>query len=209
MRNSPLHSRNFTNFTLPLIFSLLFLAWPHAPRADALDEGVRLFEAQRYQEALHFFLPLAKQGSASAQYNLGFLFANGLGTPRSTRAAIAWYTQAARQKHANACFNLSLLFQEGRGIPVDYLQAHNWYLKAAEYGSDSALVNLGQLYFMGHGTKKDYIQAYIWYALAAARGNRNGLKNKDLAAVKLTPLELSNAEKQYRAQRSKYVDPYL
>ena len=50
-----------------------------------------------YETALKKFLPLAEQGNASAQYNLGVMYANGRGVPQDYAEAMKWYRLAAEQ----------------------------------------------------------------------------------------------------------------
>ena len=60
----------------------------------------RGYEASKrgdYVTALREWTPLAKQGDASAQYNLGVMYGNGQGVPQDYKAALEWYTLAAEQ----------------------------------------------------------------------------------------------------------------
>ncbi len=45
-----------------------------------------------YATALREWRPLAEQGNAKAQYNLGFMYRYGLGVPQDDAAAWGWYT---------------------------------------------------------------------------------------------------------------------
>ncbi len=51
---------------------------------------------------------LAEQGYARAQYNLGFMDANGEGVPQDYAAAVQWYRLAAEQEVAAAQNNLGV-----------------------------------------------------------------------------------------------------
>ncbi|MDP4855337.1 MAG: SEL1-like repeat protein, partial [Schleiferiaceae bacterium] len=42
----------------------------------------------------------ADQGYAQAQYNLGIMYANGQGVPKSDKEAVKWYRKAAEQGDA-------------------------------------------------------------------------------------------------------------
>ena len=50
-----------------------------------------------YATALHAWQPLAEQGDARAQYNLGVMYAEGEGVPQDYKAAVQWYRRAAEQ----------------------------------------------------------------------------------------------------------------
>ncbi len=59
-------------------------------RLDALKSG-------DYEAAINEFRPLAEQGDASAQFNLGVMCARGQGVPQDYVQAYRWYTLAAGQ----------------------------------------------------------------------------------------------------------------
>jgi TPR repeat protein len=65
-------------------------------------------------------LPIAEQGDASAQYNLGVMYANGYGVPQDYAEAVRWYRLAAGQGNAKAQYNLGLMYYNGEGVPQDY-----------------------------------------------------------------------------------------
>ena len=50
--------------------------------------------------------PLAEQGVANAQYNLGVMYDNGDGVPQDSKTAEKWYTLAAEQGDAKSQYNL-------------------------------------------------------------------------------------------------------
>ncbi len=50
-----------------------------------------------YATALKEWRPLAEQGSAAAQYNLGYMYDNGLGVPQDYAEAVKWHRKAAEQ----------------------------------------------------------------------------------------------------------------
>ena len=72
----------------------------------------------------------ADQGLASAQSNLGLMYANG-GVPQDDAEAVRWYRLAADQGFANAQYELGIKYDEGQGVPQDYVQAHMWFNLAA------------------------------------------------------------------------------
>jgi len=76
-------------------------ATPIAGAAD-VDKGLAAAESSDYATALQEFQPLAEQGNASAQFNLGFMYATGQGAPQDNAQAHMWFNLAASQggKHA-------------------------------------------------------------------------------------------------------------
>ena len=64
---------------------------------------------------MKWFRLAADQGDASAQYNLGFMYADGRGVPQNYAEALKWYRLAADQGHASAQFNLGLMYAQWPG----------------------------------------------------------------------------------------------
>ena len=61
------------------------------------QKGLEAAQRGDYVTALREWTPLAEQGDASAQYNLGVMYGNGQGVPQDYKAALEWYTLAAEQ----------------------------------------------------------------------------------------------------------------
>ncbi len=102
-----------------------------APAWAGFDEGVAAYNQGDYATALREFRPLAEQGDAHAQFNLGVMYENGLGVPQDYAEAVKWYRKAAEQGNADAQFNLGVAYEKGRGVPQDYVQAYMWFKLAA------------------------------------------------------------------------------
>ena len=81
--------------------------------------------------AARLFRPLAEQGIASAQNNLGWMYTQGRGVSQDYQEALKWYRRAAEQGIASAQNNLGLMYENGRGVRRDLIHAHMWYNVAA------------------------------------------------------------------------------
>jgi Sel1 repeat len=90
--------------------------------------------------------PLAAQGHATAQFNLGVLHDVGRGVWQDHAAAARWYRLAAKQGHAAAQFNLGGLYFEGQGVPKDLVRAAVWFTLAATAGFDGATRNRNSVF---------------------------------------------------------------
>ena len=77
----------------------------------------------------------ANAGEATAQFSLGFLYANGQGVQQDYTQAIQWYRKAAEQGSVYAQFNLGFMYANGQGVPQDYVEAHKWVNLAAARAS--------------------------------------------------------------------------
>jgi len=120
---------------------------------------------------LQQLMRLGAQGHASAQNQLGQLYANGRGIPQDYTTARKWYEKAAAQGHAWAQAQLGMLYANGQGVPQDYTQAHQWWEQAATHGVAQAQYSLGQLYANGRGVPQNYATARGWYEKAGAQGH--------------------------------------
>ena len=101
----------------------------------------------------------------------------------------------ADQGHVDAQYNLGLMYKNGQGVLQDYGAAVKWYRKAAERGYASAQINLGLMYYDGEGVSQDTIAAHMWWNIAAANGRTTALKNRDIAARKLSSTQIIEAQK--------------
>ncbi len=61
----------------------------------ARSKGSMLYRSGKYAESFPYLLVAAKRGFRLAQARVGFLFQQGIGTPRDGEAAIAWLALAA------------------------------------------------------------------------------------------------------------------
>ena len=99
------------------------------------EDGVTAYEKEDFVTALKIWTPLAEQGDAAAQSNLGVLYHQGQGVTQDYTTAVKWYKRAAEQGGADAQFNLGIMFENGSGVLQDYIKAHMWYNIAAIDGS--------------------------------------------------------------------------
>jgi len=110
----------------------------------------------------------------------------------------------AEQGNADAQFALGVMYGNGDGVPQDYAVAMKWYRLAAEQGIARAQYNLGIMYGNGKGVPQDYVQAHMWFNLAASKGNETGRKNRDIIAKKMTPADVSKAQRLAREWLEKH-----
>ena len=62
-----------------------------------LQKATDAYERGDYATALRELRPLAEQGDASAQYNVGLIYDNGEGVPEDDKTAAKWYTSNKNQ----------------------------------------------------------------------------------------------------------------
>ena len=155
------------------IFSFHSTAWADTPEQQ-FQQGLSAYEQSDYQTAFKLWLPLAEQGEANVQLNLGVMYANGQGVKQDDVEAVKWYRKAAEQGYAKAQFNLGNMYANGQGVKQDDVEAVKWYRKAAEQGNANAQMILGTVYFLGKGVQFNKALAKEWFGKACDNGYQDG-----------------------------------
>lgn len=155
------------------LFSCLGLI-ASANAADPLDDALAASRRGDFATALSILRPLADQGNAAAQYDLGVSYNYGQGVKQDFAEAAKWYRKAADQGQVNAQGNLATLYANGQGVPKDFAEAMKWYRTAAEQGDANAQFNLGTMYNKGEGVAQNYPEAAKWFKKAADQGFLGG-----------------------------------
>lgn len=95
---------------------LLFVCAAAAPAvAGPYEDAEAAFEKGDYATTVRLMQPLADQGRAPAQRNLGFMYDEGKGVPQDYAAAVMWYRKAADKGDAIAQNYLGLRVSSLRG----------------------------------------------------------------------------------------------
>ena len=130
---------------LARFFLLVFAAamfWGLAGCASSnYQKGMRHYKPDDVAAAVRELKPLAEQGNAEAQFNLGSLYYQGWGVPQDYREAVKWLRKAAEQGHIFSQATLGTVYAEGvQGVvEKDYPQALMWFIFAAAQGDMEAL----------------------------------------------------------------------
>jgi hypothetical protein len=185
-----------------LIIGLLLTASGGNVNADRLEDGIAAYQRGDFATALRLFQPLAEQGDASAQSNLGVMYEQGRGVAQNYREAMRWFRLAAMQGDASAQSNLGVMYFKGQGIAQDFREAMRWYRLGAGQGNVEAQFNLGVMYEQGRGVPQDLLRAHMWFNLAASQSSdENGklaIKNREGVTRRLTRAQLFQAQEMAR-----------
>lgn len=152
-------------------------------KADELEDGISAYDRGDFATATRLLYPLAKQGDAVAQNNLGQMYFSGLGEPQDYAEAARWFERSAKQGNDLGQFNLGKMYCIDKGVSVDEFKVVKWLTLAAEQGNNFAKMELGSLYNIGCPTTVADLLAHV-YGKAAAGTNaeklpvRLGWKNK-------------------------------
>jgi len=136
------------------------------------------------------------------------MYRYGRGVYLDYAEAMRWWRKAAEQGDASAQYNLGLMYEHGQGVPQNYAEAVKWYRKAAEQGNAMAQWALGIMHGLGRGVPRDDVQAHAWLNLAVSRLSPGEKRDKaaearDIVAKRMTPAQISEAQKLAREWRPK------
>src|ERR1700720_4434971 len=107
--------------------------------AADFNTGLAAYNKGDYATAVKEWRPLADQGVAAAQFNLGLLYLDGHGVPQDPAEAVKWFTKSAEQDYTEAQHNLGAMYGAGQGVKRDYVQAYKWLNICAAKGNSGCV----------------------------------------------------------------------
>ena len=105
--------------------------------AQDFKAGLDAYDRGEFEAALKAWQPLAEQGDARAQFNVGVIHFNGQDVPHDPIKAVKWYSAAANQGYGPAQANLAFMYETGQGVLQNYVEAYKWSTLAARHGADA------------------------------------------------------------------------
>ena len=137
---------------------------------------------QDLEAAFSLFMKEAESGNVLAMYDLGRIYADGLGREADSDAAQEWYARAlksfqaleadaGKRKRPYLQYRIGKMYAAGLGTAQDYEQAARWLEAAAETGHMYARYSLAGMYRRGQGVVQDDSLAFKLYKLSAQQGN--------------------------------------
>ncbi|MHA1566164.1 MAG: hypothetical protein ACTSX7_12695 [Alphaproteobacteria bacterium] len=128
-----------------IVFSVVLLTTLVGAIAADYGAGFIAYVRGDYAAALIEWQPLADQGHANAQRNLGVMYFEGRGVEQDLAIAALWYQEAAAQGHTSAQYSLGTMYEKGQGVPRDTDLAIKWLRRAADQGHPVAAKRLQAL----------------------------------------------------------------
>ena len=117
---------------------------------------------------------LANRGNPEAQYFLGMMFNNGIGTEKNPRTAFEWFKKSAAAGDPLASYKLGCYYAgQFNVVPIDSAMAFKYKLIAAESGYSLAQYEVAMAYF----NKKEFAEAIQWTERSAKQGYAIALYN--------------------------------
>ncbi|WP_435052487.1 MobP3 family relaxase [Faecalibaculum rodentium] len=135
-----------------------------------------------FAEAMGLFALEADSGNGLAMYDLGRMWADGLGVEADLDTAQEWYRKALadflsaekdqpERKKTYIQYRIGKMYLAGLGCTKDYKTAADWLERAAGKQHKYAQYTLAGLYARGQGVEKDLEHAFTLYQASAAQDN--------------------------------------
>ncbi|MEO1141121.1 MAG: peptidoglycan-binding protein, partial [Pseudomonadota bacterium] len=150
-----------------------------APNAPAVDVAGLEFAPSGLLEAV-------AGGDATAMFQIGRHFTDGIGVEKDLAKAAEWYKKSADLGFVPAQYIIGNFNEKGVGLPSDPKKAAEWYEKAASSGHVVAMHNLAVLNASPNvlAPEPNMENAYKWFARAAEYGVRDSQVNSGIFLAK-------------------------
>ena len=123
------------NVPMRVSLAAIGLSFALAVQAETeYDKAVHVYGCADYPKAFSLFKPLAEQGDALSQFQVGMMIEQGQGAEVDFEAAYKWYMKAAEQGVADAYFALGQLYSRGLAVAQDPVRAYAWFDLAVRDG---------------------------------------------------------------------------
>lgn len=118
---------------------------------------------------------LANTGNALAQYNLGMMYHNGVGTPKDQAKAFDLFVKATKGGDPLGAFKLACYYdgQAPNAVKRDDVLSFKYYLEAAKAGYSLAQFSIAQKY----GAQENIDKALFWFKKSASQGYDNAMSH--------------------------------
>jgi hypothetical protein len=180
---------------------------------------------KNYIQAYKLYKKLADTGLARAQYDVGYMHAEGTAVIQSYAEAIRWWQLAAAQGSSEALTSLGYLYMRGIGVEQDITKALQLLRLSAIQPIQTKASAYAQLLLGVASLRIDDSLALMWLNMAITNGGKIGnkiVKNEkiihsndgqdDLTRAKelrdkllseMTPQQVANAEKKAKECKEK------
>ncbi len=185
---------------ITVLLTAMLLIASSAYAAGTLEDADKAYRNGNEAEYIKILKPLALNGNAQAQFELGDAIGCGAyGLVKDSVEAARLFRLAAEKGHTKAQFYLGDIYKEGRGVVQDFAEAAKWYKLAAAQGHADAQVSLADMYKNGQGVIKNLVKAHMWYNLAEANIDDGFWRRKegrrDELAEEMTQQQIAEAQK--------------
>ena len=167
--------------------------------------GVKLFNEQRFDEAVEKFKASALHAYPGAMAYLGYCYINEKGVEENRELGYRYLKMAAEQGDNNAWYFMGEYYAKGTGEEIDYSTAFDCYLHAAEGGHKQAQTEIAILYEEGKGVVKNDSAATKWYRLAAEKEEPTALYRIGISCEKQDSINNLKGKELKKSPAFKYL----
>lgn len=171
--------------TRALLLPLVLLPFA-AQAAPDLGSAIETLRAGRAPEAAQMLLDLARTGEAEAQFNLGLLYAEGIGVPQNDREALYWGWRARLAGVPAARALIDKLAEKAtpalREELVTRIEAD---LDPRIQSGDGRAMLERSVLRLDLLPKPDLTGGYVWQALSAALATPNAAAARDATLARI------------------------
>ncbi len=125
---------------------------------------------QQARQARQRLAQLSESTDPEDQFQLGLIYARGIGTDANPGAARGWFEKAAEAGHAKAQYELSRIYWQGDGVAADKAISAQWAKSAANNGIAEAAYLYGAMLINGDGVARNPREGRKWLEKAADAG---------------------------------------
>ena len=111
------------------------------------------------KKGLNWLKKAADHGYGNAEYILGLVYFNGLGTKKDKNKGFELLVRAAAHGVVNAYYAVAMIYEMGLNGDADTNKSLYWLEKAARFGSKDAIFILAMKYADGIDVPKDMVKA--------------------------------------------------
>lgn len=130
--------------------------------------------ADRYEQLFRGMLTLAVEGNPEAQYHLGMMHNNGIGTEANPSEAFEWFRKSAASGDPLAAYKVGCYYdgQFPGVVPENNVLGLKYKLVAAEQGYHLAQTSVAEHYYAA----QQYDEAIRWWTEAAKQGEPTAIR---------------------------------
>lgn len=178
---------------------------------DEFNKGYTAYKAQKYTEAMNWFLQSAGKGNASGMESVGLLYLEGSGVEKSFTTALSWYQKALQanpkdqvyQDMVNKMSNGNAEFIDGSAYfkAGKYEKAKVLFLEAEQKGHLTSSFTLGGIFY---DIERDYAKAKLQFQKAADKGYKQAKEALLIIEEKEKAEKVSQSLTAFKGPNGKY-----
>lgn len=143
-------------------------------------EAAKLYSSDKYGEAFSAYLDLAKEGYATSQRFVGWLYFRGEGVNKDYDQALLWFKKAAEKHDIEAMFGVGRVYM-AKG---EYKTAFDWYKRSAGRNYLPSKYWVARFHRDGLVGQKDDTIAFRMFREAATLGHLKSQREYSVMLIK-------------------------